>query len=255
MDRLIHTAVSGLNSSMVRQRMIASNMANAQTIGFRAEVMRHTPTTIDGASLQVRAMARSDVHGALMKPGAMIRTGRELDVALAGDALLTASKPLEAERLYAAAAAVRMPEGLFLRRIEALSQAGRGAEAYALTQAFLAGNPHSRPAARLLAGLAAQAGQWARARDILTHLVRTGGARDPLLLADLSLARQRAGDGEGARQSAYKAWTLQPASPAVAQAWALALSRHGRQQAAEALASRARAGLGDTALLAEVRKP
>ena len=89
MDRLIHTAVSGLNASMVRQRMIASNMANAQTIGFRAEVMRHTPTTIDGASLQVRAMARSDVHGALMKPGAAIRTGRELDVALAGDALLT----------------------------------------------------------------------------------------------------------------------------------------------------------------------
>ena len=89
MDRLIHTAVSGLNASMVRQRMIASNMANAQTIGFRAEVMRHTPTTIDGASLKVRAMARSDVHGALMKPGAMIRTGRDLDVALEGDALLT----------------------------------------------------------------------------------------------------------------------------------------------------------------------
>ena len=89
MDRLIHTAVSGLNASMVRQRIIASNMANAQTIGFRAEVMRHTPTTIAGASLKVRAMARSDVHGALMKPGAMIRTGRELDVALAGDALLT----------------------------------------------------------------------------------------------------------------------------------------------------------------------
>ena len=89
MDRLIHTAVSGLNASMVRQRMIASNMANAQTIGFRAEVLRHTPTTIDGASLKVRAMDRVDVHGALMKPGAMIRTGRELDVAMEGDALLT----------------------------------------------------------------------------------------------------------------------------------------------------------------------
>jgi flagellar basal-body rod protein FlgF len=37
MDRLIYTAVSGMNGSMVRQRMIASNMANAQTIGFRAE--------------------------------------------------------------------------------------------------------------------------------------------------------------------------------------------------------------------------
>ena len=35
MDRLIFTAFSGLNASMVRQRVIASNMANAQTIGFR----------------------------------------------------------------------------------------------------------------------------------------------------------------------------------------------------------------------------
>lgn len=175
--------------------------------------------------------------------------------ALAGDALLAAGQPLEAERLYASAAQIRMPEGLFLRRIEALSQAGRGGEAYALAQAFLSGNPHSRPAARLLAGLAAQAGQWARARDILNHLVRTGGARDPLLLADLSLARLRAGDGAGARAAAHQAWQVQPASPAVAQAWALALSRQGRQRTAEALASRAQAGLGDTPLLAEVRKP
>lgn len=97
MDRLIYTAVSGLNSSMARQRMIASNMANAQTIGFRAEVMRHTPTTIEGASLQVRAMDRADVHGAMMKPGAMIRTSRELDVAMAGDALLAVQAPDGAE--------------------------------------------------------------------------------------------------------------------------------------------------------------
>jgi len=38
MDRLIYTAVSGMNASMARQRMIASNMANAQTIGFRARL-------------------------------------------------------------------------------------------------------------------------------------------------------------------------------------------------------------------------
>ena len=52
MDRLIYTAVTGMNASMARQRMIASNMANAQTIGFRAETMQFTPMTLIGPSLE-----------------------------------------------------------------------------------------------------------------------------------------------------------------------------------------------------------
>ena len=88
MDRLIYTAVSGLNSAMTRQRVVASNMANAQTIGFRAETMEFTPMTLEGQSLEVRAMNYAEVKGALMKPGAMIQTGRALDVALQGQAML-----------------------------------------------------------------------------------------------------------------------------------------------------------------------
>lgn len=93
MDRLIYTAVSGMSASMVRQRMIASNMANAQTIGFRAEIMRSTPMTLDGPSLEVRSMNQSEVKGALMKPGSVTETGRDLDVACQGDILLTVQAP------------------------------------------------------------------------------------------------------------------------------------------------------------------
>ncbi|MAS85458.1 MAG: flagellar biosynthesis protein FlgF, partial [Erythrobacteraceae bacterium] len=39
MDRLIYTALSGMQASMDRQRAIASNMANSNTIGFRAELV------------------------------------------------------------------------------------------------------------------------------------------------------------------------------------------------------------------------
>lgn len=88
MDRLIWTAVSGMNASMARERMIASNMANAQTPGFRAEVMAATPTTLEGPSLEVRAMTSAAVYGAQMDPGALIETGRGLDVAVNGDALI-----------------------------------------------------------------------------------------------------------------------------------------------------------------------
>ncbi len=89
MDRMIWTAVTGMNASMARQRMIASNMANAQTIGFRAEVMRVTPMTLQGPSLEARAMTDAEVHGAIMTPGPITGTGRALDVAVEGDALLT----------------------------------------------------------------------------------------------------------------------------------------------------------------------
>jgi fagellar hook-basal body proteins len=88
MDRLIYTAVSGMNASMVRQRAIASNMANAQTIGFRAEVLQATPVTLDGEQLDVRAMNSTVVRGASMKEGALTQTGRALDVALQGDTML-----------------------------------------------------------------------------------------------------------------------------------------------------------------------
>lgn len=99
MDRLIYTAVSGMSASMVRQRMIASNMANAQTIGFRAEVLEARPVTLDGPSLEVRAMNRSEVRGALMKDGVVIETGRELDIAMQGDVML-AVQEMDGSEVY-----------------------------------------------------------------------------------------------------------------------------------------------------------
>jgi flagellar basal-body rod protein FlgF len=88
MDRLIYSAVSGMNASMVRERMIASNMANAQTIGFKAEVLQAQTVTLDGPQLEVRAMNRSEVKGASMKDGAVIPTGNALDVAMSGTTML-----------------------------------------------------------------------------------------------------------------------------------------------------------------------
>lgn len=88
MDRLIFTAFSGLDASMVRQRVIANNMANAQTIGFRAETLQFTPMTVKGDSLEVRTLSEGEVHGANMAEGAITQTGKPTDVALNGDAFL-----------------------------------------------------------------------------------------------------------------------------------------------------------------------
>jgi flagellar basal-body rod protein FlgF len=88
MDRLIYTAVSGMNASMTRERVIASNMANAQTIGFRKEIIQATPMTLEGPQLEARAMTSTEVRGASMKEGSVTSTGNPLDVALEGDAML-----------------------------------------------------------------------------------------------------------------------------------------------------------------------
>lgn len=88
MDRLIYTAVSGMNASLNRERVIASNMANSQTIGFRAEILQATPNTLEGPQLEVRALSGTEVSGASMKAGTVTRTGQPLDVAMQGDARL-----------------------------------------------------------------------------------------------------------------------------------------------------------------------
>lgn len=89
MDRLIFTAFSGLNASMVRQRVIASNMANTQTIGYREDTLQFTPMTVKGDSLEVRALSDGEVRGANMAEGSLTETGRMLDIALVGQAMLT----------------------------------------------------------------------------------------------------------------------------------------------------------------------
>ncbi|NML92960.1 flagellar basal body rod protein FlgF [Novosphingobium olei] len=89
MDRLIYTAYSGMSGSMVRQRVIASNMANAQTTGFRAEMLNALPVTLKGPSLEARAMTEGEVRGASMKQGTIVETGNPLDIALEGKVMLS----------------------------------------------------------------------------------------------------------------------------------------------------------------------
>ncbi len=93
MDRLIYTAASGMTAAMTRQRIVASNLSNANTIGFRAETLQATPMTLEGPQLEVRAMNSTQVRGAKMTPGSIIETGHGLDLAMQGDAMLTVQTP------------------------------------------------------------------------------------------------------------------------------------------------------------------
>lgn len=88
MDRMIYTALTGMEAAMNRQRAVASNLANAQTAGFRAESFAVTPLTLKGAGLEPRALAHGAVRGADMRHGSLAETGNPLDLAVRGDALI-----------------------------------------------------------------------------------------------------------------------------------------------------------------------
>lgn len=88
MDRLIYTSLAAMRGSMSRQTAIANNLANAQTPGFRADMASAQSLWLDGDGLDARAMSSEEVLGADMKAGSVTQTGRDLDIAMQGDALL-----------------------------------------------------------------------------------------------------------------------------------------------------------------------
>ncbi len=88
MDRLIYSSLTAMRGAMARQTATANNIANAQTPGFRADIAKAEALWLRGAPVESRAMARESVVAADMKAGTIVKTGRDLDIAFEGDALL-----------------------------------------------------------------------------------------------------------------------------------------------------------------------
>lgn len=85
MDKLIYTAASGLKSHMAAQAAIANNMANASTIGFRAEKVNFDSLMLKGPGFDSRQPASEEVTDFDRTAGAITTTGRNLDIAIPGD--------------------------------------------------------------------------------------------------------------------------------------------------------------------------
>jgi flagellar basal-body rod protein FlgF len=99
MDRLVYTAYSGLRGRMSAQASIANNMANASTIGFRSDKFNLEPLALKGTGFDSRALTAEEVVDADRKDGAVIQTGRDLDVAMQGDSWL-AVQAADGEEAY-----------------------------------------------------------------------------------------------------------------------------------------------------------
>lgn len=93
MDRLIYIAFTAMDSAMNRQRAVANNLANVSTPGFKAEEFAVTPATLKSDGHEVRSMAQGAVRGANLDAGRILPTGRNLDIAVRGDAMLALQTP------------------------------------------------------------------------------------------------------------------------------------------------------------------
>jgi flagellar basal-body rod protein FlgF len=89
MDALIYTAMSGAERALRGQQVHANNLANADTNGFRANMEQSSAQTVNGYGYDDRHMSQLQANSVSTKPGTMKSTGRDLDVAVAGDGFLT----------------------------------------------------------------------------------------------------------------------------------------------------------------------
>ncbi len=88
MDRLIYLSMAGAKADMQRQDVLANNLANASTPGFRAELTAFRAVPVQGSGASTRVYALESTPGHDMSPGVVATTGRPLDVAMRGNAWL-----------------------------------------------------------------------------------------------------------------------------------------------------------------------
>jgi len=89
MIRALYTAASGMNAQQTNIDNVAHNLANVNTTGFRGDMTNAQAVYMPSSGgISARAQAADSKDSANMDAGANVATGRDLDVALDGDALL-----------------------------------------------------------------------------------------------------------------------------------------------------------------------
>ena len=84
MDRLIYVAMTGATQTMSQQASIAHNLANANTIGYKAVSNSFRAVPVVGEGSPTRAFVVDSTVGSSFAPGSIQTTGRDRDVAVQG---------------------------------------------------------------------------------------------------------------------------------------------------------------------------
>ncbi|MEL7186041.1 MAG: flagellar basal-body rod protein FlgF [Pseudomonadota bacterium] len=110
MDEMIYLAMTGARQTETAQAINANNLANVATTGFRADLHAFSSVPIDGPGVDTRINAVVDAGGTDFTQGAVMNTGRDLDVAVRGDGYIAIQAP-DGSEAYTRAGDLRVEEG------------------------------------------------------------------------------------------------------------------------------------------------
>ncbi len=88
MDRLLYVAMTGAKQLMQAQGLVAHNLANVATTGFRADLARFEARPVTGPGYPSRVNTVAAGVGFDRSQGTLVQTGEVLDVAIDGDGWL-----------------------------------------------------------------------------------------------------------------------------------------------------------------------
>src|SRR3954469_22759659 len=93
MDRMLYVAMTGAKETLRAQTANNHNLANASTTGFRADMSAFQTRNVAGSGYTSRAYATNSTTGWDPTQGALMSTGRDLDVGVNGPGWLAVQGP------------------------------------------------------------------------------------------------------------------------------------------------------------------
>ncbi len=109
MDRGLYVAMTGAKQIMQAQAVNNHNIANANTVGFRADAVAFTSQPIYGAGFPTRVNAVAGGDGVDFTTGVVTTTSRSLDIAVNGNGFI-AVQGADGKEAYTRAGDLRVTE-------------------------------------------------------------------------------------------------------------------------------------------------
>jgi len=112
MDRMLYIAMNGATNTLKAQATNSNNLANVSTTGFRADLDAFQALPVYGPTHASRVYSQDERIGHDFRPGPMMTTGRDLDVAINGEGWI-AVQAQDGQEAYTRAGDLRIgPNGL-----------------------------------------------------------------------------------------------------------------------------------------------
>lgn len=114
MDRFLYISMSGAKETLRAQTVNNHNLANASTTGFRADLSAFQTRMVAGSGHASRAYATNATTGHDVTQGALMSTGRDMDIGIQGEGWL-AVQGRDGREAYTRAGDLRIdPTGILM---------------------------------------------------------------------------------------------------------------------------------------------